>query len=118
MWGLPDKFDYTPFVGRELESVSFAVNAVHFSFGSGCSVTTDVSYSYQFGGDVVVTLERVPPARSRVMQLAGRTIVGVNQEGKGTLVLLLNDGARLVFHEEQLPYESYRFVCGGKEVFV
>lgn len=118
MLGLPEKFDYSPFFGRDLESVSFSENNVHFSFGVGCSVTTDASYSYRIRDGQDLICERVPTPHSSVMQLSGRTVLDVHQEGKGTLVLVLDGGALLLFHEEEVPFECYRFVCGGKEVFV
>ena len=118
MHGIPVGLDLSPFVGTKLDSVCFSENTVHFQFGPTCSITVDASYEYRLGSDLASVPEVVPPTTTSVMIMVGAVVLNVEQQGKGTLVLNLDNGRQLKVIEEVVPYESYRFVLRGEEVFV
>jgi hypothetical protein len=118
MHGLPPNFDYSPFVGRELESVNFALRMVHFSFGEEYSATSWHEYSYMSAPGCPLTTETVEQTVSNVMILLRARIRAVDPGSDGTLRFVFEDSRELRIHESEAPYESYDFHLGGQRVIV
>lgn len=128
MHGLPTDLDLSPFVGTTLDTVTFAMYTVHFVFESDslssttepyrCSISTTALYTYRLYANAESVAEEVPLKHSSAMQLTGASVVAVNREGKGTLVLTLDQGRELKIIEDDRPYECYTLAIKGEEVFV
>lgn len=119
MYGLPEDFDGSFFVGRVLEYVTFSANSVALVFDSAVCLTIESSFEYQPSGkNVQVERQCVPADSSTVMQLIGRSVEAVEFERAGTLTLHFVGGQVFRCFDDQAHYESYRIAHGNDETFV
>ena len=116
MYGLPDDFDGSVFVGRELEEVSFTVNTVHLAFEGEMSITITSRFFLQLGGDRVE--QAVPVKSSSLMALLGRSVRLVNASPDGTLRLQFDSGDAVTCVDDSKMYESYQIHLNGREIIV
>jgi len=116
MYGLPEDFDGSFFVGCVLEIVSYTANSIFLGFGNEVSITSESSYECRFVGDEeYVETQRPPVAFSRLMQLVGHRVASVDVEQQGTLVLHFDGGHVFRCFDDQAGYESYQIAHGKEE---
>jgi hypothetical protein len=122
MYGLPKGVDLSFFVGKRLDSVSFAEFVMFFNFDDNVTVTLGSSFLHQQSKDAESPKfddrQSVPVKHSALMQLVGRSVVSATGDDEGTLTLCFDDGQRLSFFEDRCPYESYTFSDGEHEYIV
>jgi len=119
MYGLPEDFDGSFFVGRLLEVVSYTTNSVFLGFDNGVSITIESSFEYRSAiNEAHVERHRVPVRSSSVMQLVGHSVEAVEAEREGTLTLRFKGGHVFRCFDDQPNYESYRIAHGNDEIFV
>ena len=120
MYGFPEGFDASFFVGRALEVVSFTANSVGLTFDGRVSITVESSFEYVFGRPDAPRAERqrVPVVSSCVMQLVGHSVEAAEATLDGTLTLRLDGGNVFRCFDDQAGYESYRIAYGDREIFV
>ena len=118
MYGLPDDFDASIFVGRELEQVCFWAYSIHLVFDRDVSVTLESSFSFRSTPDKELVDESIPVRSSDLMILIGRKVEHAWAERNGTLNLSFAGGATLVCLDETKQYESYRIRIADKEIIV
>jgi hypothetical protein len=119
MYGLPEDFDGSTFVGHVLEVVAFAENAVYLTFDRELSISIESCFEYCSGNsDSPVEQQRVPVKASAVMQLIGRTVLACEAERNGTLTLHFEGGQVFRCIDDQVQYESYRITNGKHEIFI
>lgn len=92
MYGLPKNFDFSVFVGRELQSVSFYPYTIHFWFDAELGINLGSSYLHRGAADSAEDRVDVPPSESTLMQLTGKIVERAEREGEGTLVLHFSEG--------------------------
>jgi Family of unknown function (DUF6188) len=120
MYGLPEGFDGSMFIGRTAELVSFSANTIHISFDGDVSITLQSSFEHRLGTEKPdeACVQRVPVEESRLMQLAGRTVEAVEANTDGTLALRFTGGHVLRCFDDSPNYESYRIAHGTDEIYV
>lgn len=118
MYGLPEDFDASTFVGCELETVTFASNTIHLVFGADHSVTiTDhLRYRVEKGGDLRDDV--LPVAESGLPALLGRSVERAEVRRPGDLLLHFKGGAMLSIEDHDEHYESYSLKTPTGEIFV
>jgi hypothetical protein len=119
MYGLPEGFDASRFVGCTLEQVSFSANTVHLSFDNDISITIEASFTHSMPGDTDRS-ERssLPILESRLMQLVGQSIQAAQASSDGTLTLTFGNGQALVCYDDTPQYEAYCLKLGDDEIIV
>lgn len=119
MYGLPEDFDPTGFVGRSVEIVSFTANTVHLAFDGDYSLTVESSFEHRSKGcsNQPARFE-VPVRDSGLMSLIGRPVVSAEVDKPGTLCLQFDDGQMFRCFDDSEEYESYKVNCGGTEIIV
>jgi len=119
MYGLPEDFDGSFFIGRVLEAVSYTSNSLVLGFDNGVSITIESTFEYRAAvNEAHVERQRVPVASSAVMQLLGHSVEAVEAVSEGTLTLRFNGGHVFMCFDDQPDYESYRIAKGSDEIFV
>ena len=119
MYGLPEDFNPTGFIGRTVEIVSFTANTLHLGFDGGYSLTVESSFEHGHEGHGAQTLRfGVPVTDSGLMSLVGRSVVAAKAEKPGTLYLRFADGQAFRCFDDSEEYESYRVNCGRTEIIV
>lgn len=118
MYGLPEKFDSSPFVGRELQQVCFWEYSVHLVFGGEVSITLDSAFRFRKDPQHELVLTEVPVTSSDLMQLVGKAVERATAQPDGTLSLCFVGGGELVCTDDSPEYESYRIRFGDKEILV
>ena len=118
MYGLPRDFDFSIFVGRSVELVSFTVNTVNLSFDEDLSITIGSSYEYQVDTRSPGEKRAIPVQESTLMQLLGKTIEAAEACGRGTLVLHFEGGQIFKCFDDEPQYEAYTITNRGRETIV
>jgi hypothetical protein len=114
MNGLPENFDGSSWIGRQLELICFAQYQVTFHFEARLMITVFQQFSFQRPGD----LEMPEPvstqiAESNLMELLGQTVTAAKCEGEGTLAISFSDGYVLRCYDPPIPYEAYHILDDG-----
>jgi hypothetical protein len=119
MYGFPEDFDGSVFVGRVLEVVSYSSNSIFLGFDNRVSITVESSFEYHPAiTEGHVERQHVPVGSSNLMQLVGRSVEGVEAQRDGTLTIRFNGGHVFRCFDDQPDYESYRIAYGDDEIFV
>jgi len=119
LYGLPEHFDPTGFIGRSLEIVSFTANTVHLVFDGDYSLTVESSFEHRREGRGKGPVRFGVPVRDPcLVSLIGRPVVSAEVERPGTLYLQFDDGQTLRCFDDSQDYESYKINCGGTEIIV
>jgi hypothetical protein len=116
VYGLPDDFDGSAFVGRELVSVSFTVNTMHLEFDDDVSITLESRFVLHRDGRREE--HTVPTKASGLMALVGHTVRLVDASPDGTLRLQFEGGGALTCLDDSKEYESYHLHLRGREIIV
>jgi len=115
MYELPKELDFCKWIGKRLDLVSFGKYTIHFDFDGHLRITVLSLFSYQKSGTVKAPAPiKVTVAKSDLMQLLGRTIRNVSDEGERTLRIEFDNGDVLRFYDPHEPYEAYHIECAGK----
>src|SRR5438477_9738490 len=103
MYGLPEDFDPTIFVGRRLSRVCFAQNAIYFYFtvdSDELTVSLESSFAVQLNSQTPTAIQSPPVSSSTVMALIGRTVSSAKAKRDGTLTLTFDGGGSLQFFDD------------------
>lgn len=118
MYGLPEDFDVSIFVGRELVQVSFTTNTVHLAFGGDVAITTETSFVLRLSGWTEEARQELPVESSNLMALIGHRVRLANAATDGTLTLHFEGGGILTFVDDSKEYESYHIHTPDREIVV
>ncbi len=119
MYGLPEDFDGSFFIGCTLEIVSYTENSVFLGFGNEMSITTESSYECRFvDKEEYVEAQQPPVTFSRLMRLLGCKVASVDAKQEGTLTLHFEGGSVFRCFDDQPGYECYRIARGDEEIRV
>jgi hypothetical protein len=120
MYGLPTNFDASFFIGRTVQSVSYSVNTITVIFDKQIVLTIESSYEYESlqSPDTPKEVGTVPVFESRLMEIAGLTVVGANGEHNGTLSIEFSGNRFLRCFDDSKQFESYRIMVGPREIVV
>ncbi len=122
MYGLSKDLDLSFFVGKRLDTVTFAEFVIHFNFDDKVWITLESEFQHQLDQDVkhdhVGVVQSVPVTHSTLMRLVGHSVVSAAAEVGGTLALVFDDGQVLRCFELDVPYESYQFSDGTDDYVV
>ncbi len=118
MYGLPDDFDPDVFLGRRLESVTFAVNVVVLGFSDQLTVSISGTVVYQESPDSGERREQPPAVQTSLIAAVGRAVETTELKSPRELVLWLEKGFRLVLLDDSDMYECYLISLGDREIVV
>lgn len=120
MYGLPEDFDASFFVGLELGYVTYSVNTVCLIFGKDVSISIESSFQHQATpNEADAEIQHVPITTcSDLMQLLGRSVEAVNANADGTLTLTFSGGHVFRCFDDASGYESYSIEHGGERIIV
>jgi len=119
MYGLPDDFDGTFFVGLELELVSYSANTVSLIFNKDVSITIESSFEHRATPDQSdAEVQRIPVSCSDLMQLLGLSVERVDAKTDGTLTLYFSGGHVFRCFDDAANYESYQIANGNRITYV
>lgn len=116
VYGIPDNFDPTIFVGATMEQVSFGWYVVGLNFSAEPSpihVTVEGGYDHAGPDGAWLDEERGLPAReSRLMRLPGKSVTAAVVENPKALLLSFEDGQSLRILDTSEQYESFQIDHG------
>jgi hypothetical protein len=118
MYGLPSDFDPDIFVGRELETISFAVNVVVLAFANRLTVSVSGSLPYRAPGEKEMAVNRPPVAQTSLVSLVGRRVVTCELKSSRELILRFEGDGSLTLLDDSETYESYIVSTGDREIIV
>lgn len=118
MHGIPKEFDATIFVNRELESITFASNAIHLDLGAGHAITAQKHLRYRVHVGSDLRDDVLPVGASSLVALVGRRVERTEVRMPGDLILHFEDGGVIWFEDDSVHYESYSILTPHGEVFV
>jgi hypothetical protein len=118
MYGLPRDFDPQIFVGRELETITYAVNVIVLAFAERLTVSVSGSLPYRTGPGVNPAVDRPPVPHTELVGLVGRTVVGTQLRSSRELVLDLEGGGFVTLLDDSETYECYLINTGDREIVV
>lgn len=118
MYGLPDNFDSTTFVGCEFELLTFASNAILLVFAGGQSLSISRQLSYQVDKAADMRTDVLPVTESGLPALLGQSVERVEVQAPGDLLLYFESGAFLLIEDSDQHYESYAIRTPSGEIFV
>lgn len=118
MHGLPSDFDPVIFVGRQLESVTFAVNAIRLAFDGDMAITALSEVRYRTTSKADVRIDVTPVADSGLMALLGSHVVDAETRPPGDLTLLLEAGGSVMVFDDSKEFECYSVTTPEGEIFV
>lgn len=109
MYGIPDNFDPSFFVGATPDSISFGSCVINLHL-SDPTIQVRIMGSYDHAGPDDAWLDKVhelPVAESRLMRIAGKQITAAVVESAQALVLTFADGQLLRILDDSEGYESF-----------
>src|SRR5262249_6843397 len=123
MYGLPKDLDLSFFVGKTLNTITFAAFNIYFGFEAGrIKISLMSSFQHQQKADVdsfqVGVMQSCPVTHSTLMSLLEKTVTTAVGNEEGTLTLTFDDGQVLRCFENEGPYEQYSFTDGKNEYYV
>lgn len=119
MHGLPESFDPSFLMEKEVETLTFTTYQTNIQFDGGVWLQIEGGYTLSLNVEVIETVREFPIAQSSLMQLIGKKITNVSfVRRNGDIELTLEDGYKLFLEGDIGPYESYRFFDGQKEIIV
>ncbi len=119
MYGLPNNFDPQIFVGRQLETVTYAVNVIVLAFADGLTVSVSGSLPYRVAGDAGVgEVDRPPVLRTGLVVLVGRTVLAFDLKSPRELSLRFKGGGSITLLDDADTYECYLISTGDREIIV
>lgn len=117
MYGLPEDFDATVFLGHELVMVSFTTNTVNLVFDGDVAITIEASFRHHSPTGEAST--EVPPVRSStLMTLLGHRVVAARSSRDGTLTLQFDGAGSIDCLDDSKAFESYHLRFADREVVV
>jgi hypothetical protein len=118
MYGLPEDFDASVFVGRELQQVSFTANTISLVFDGDVAIAVESTIVLQLGSVAAPERQTPPVTSSRLMALAGLTVQSARSDRDGTLALDFGGGRSLTLLDDSSQYESYQIQMPGRQIVV
>jgi hypothetical protein len=118
MYGPTVTFDAAMFIGLEIDSITYAENAMHLSLSNGFAITSMTGIRYR-GTELGKPREdRLPVSESSLMGSVGTAVAAAARTASGGLVLTLRNGAVIEFEDDSDQYESYSITTPDGEIFI
>jgi hypothetical protein len=118
MYGLPDDFDPSVFVGRRLESITFAENVIVLTFSESVTVSISGTVLYQEAAGVPQRRERPLTTHTSFVGAVGRAVEATDLKSPRELILRLGGGFLIKLVDDSDEYESYIISFGDREIIV
>ena len=119
MYGLPENFDGSFLIGRNLEMICFNANQIYLHFDGQVTITIEGTFSHQHAqSESDTAVISVPVSQSDLMQLLEHQISAISGDKDGTLTLVFDDGQILRCYDQFPDYESYQIRHGDKVIIV
>lgn len=118
MYGLPSDFDPRMFLGRQLLSLTFAVNLIGLAFDEGVNVTVLGSVAYRHSLQSTVSIDSPPVTRTTLVRLVGDVVVASEARSRRELILRFERGGSVTLLDDSDEYESYVINEGDREIIV
>jgi hypothetical protein len=118
MYGLTVAFNAAMFIGLEIESITYAENAIHLALSDGFAITSKTGIRYRGTGLGEPREDRLPVAESSLMGTVGAGVAAAARTASGGLVLTLRSGAFIEIEDDSDQYESYSITTPDGEIFI
>ena len=118
MYGLPNDFEPNLFVGRRVESITFAENVVVLSFSEELTVSISGTVLYQESPDSTVKRERPPVSHTSLVGAVGRAVEGTELKSPQELILRLEGHFSVTLLDDSEAYECYMISMRDREIVV
>jgi hypothetical protein len=119
MYGLPEDFDATGFVGKTVEYVSFSSNNIYIFFEENLSLTIEGSFEHLLPEESTNGIQMsVPVCCSCLMRLIGHEVIKVKTDQPCKLTLVFDDHQELRCIDDSNMYESFRIEYFGRDIIV
>lgn len=117
MYGLPEDFDPSTFMGAEVSAVCISTNTVQIHFDLDRLITLQGSFAHSVDSSHLNDLV-VPEGSTTLARLPGRVVVSASAQSGRDLRLDFDDGQVVVCVDDSTMYESYSINLGGREIIV
>jgi hypothetical protein len=120
VYGIPENFDPTIFVGATMESVSFGWYVVGLTFSADTTIHVTVEGGYDHAGPNGAWHDEardLPLSESRLMNLPGKEVTEAVVENPQALLLTFADGQTLRILDTSQQYESFQ-ISRGQDFWV
>jgi hypothetical protein len=118
MYGLPSDFDSSVFVGRRLESVTFAENVIVLAFSEALTVSISGTVLYKESVDSPEKRERPLTTHSSLIGAVGRAVEATDFKSPRELILQLQKGFVVTLLDDSDAYECYLISLADREIVV
>lgn len=118
MYGLPGDFNPDVFVGRRLESITFAENVIVLAFSGAVTVSISGTVLYQAAADTPQRRERPLTTHTSFVSAVGRAVETTELKSPQELILRLEKGFLITLVDDSDEYESYLISLGDREIVV
>ena len=118
MYGLPEDFDASVFLGRELSLVSFTINTVYLCFDEVHSITIEAQFLYQPSAEEKEIIQTIPGTYTKILSLIGKQVIQAESQKGGFLRLSFEGGGSVTCLDDSKQYESYHLQVGAKQIDV
>lgn len=118
MYGFPNDFDHRVFVGRELETITYAVNVIVLAFADRLTVSASGALSYRVASDAATGVDRPPVVCTSLVNLVGRTVLEAELKSARELFLEFDGGGSVTLLDDAGRYECYLISTGDREIIV
>lgn len=118
MYGLPDDFDGSFFVGRTLDEICFAAYTMYLVFDGKVTISIAGSFSYIKNRQENIEFLNIPVNKPDFLILIGKTIKEAVGERDGTLTLKFDNGHEFSCYDDSPNYECYNIKNNDNEIIV
>lgn len=119
MYGLPESFDTTFLIGREVQSITYLAYQVNLYFDNKVWLQIEGGFELYQDGKSIEAVKEFPILQSSLLQLIERKIVDVSFVAlSGDIQLRFESGHALRVVGDIGPYESYILFDGVKQIIV
>ncbi|SKA95689.1 hypothetical protein SAMN06295879_2062 [Agreia bicolorata] len=117
MYGFTTPSLWTVPPGKELTSVTFAVNMFTLQFDSRLKIDVLSDVIVSFPGRAETSVKAGSPDMRMLLELVGDSVLDVLVQGESLLTFVMGGGGQIIF-EDSPDYESYVFDVEGEEIYV
>jgi hypothetical protein len=119
MYGLPNDFDPSVFIGMELIQICFSANQLTIYFNDELSITVQSSLCFERSGtNYEPKIMSIPICESDLMVAIGDQVVQAAGNTEGTLCLTFAGGHQITVFDDSESYESYQIRVRDRMIIV
>jgi hypothetical protein len=118
MYGLPINFDANIFLGRQIESITYASNVIVISLDLGITFSVESSLDYLPVGVESNLTDAFPLTSTRLITFIGNVIIKAIIVEQKDIMLFFEGNSWIAIKDDSKYYESYKIKIGETEIVV